>query len=38
MTAIGPKADDASRSAFPALWQQMVKELLENTDEVVFIL
>lgn len=38
MTAIGPKADDESREAFPHLWQQMVKELLENTDKVVFIL
>ncbi|PLX14977.1 MAG: hypothetical protein C0598_00200 [Marinilabiliales bacterium] len=38
MTAIGPKADDTSKEAFPKLWQEMVEQLFENSDKVVFIL
>ena len=35
MSALGPQATDESRKAFPKQWQEMIKTLFENIDEVV---
>lgn len=35
MTALGPQATDESKAAFPKLWQEMIKSLFDNIDEVV---
>jgi len=37
MSALGPQATDESRKAFPKQWQEMIKTLFENIDEVVDI-
>ncbi len=38
MTAIGPKATDKSRAAFPKLWLEMIKQLFDKVDDIVEIL
>jgi len=35
MSALGPQATDESKAAFPIKWQEMIKTLFENIDQVV---